>query len=120
VRASIEELEELAARIIAEGPVRVAEVARRCPADRGRRGHVSADAVVRWIRHGRRGVRLEGCRLSGKGWCSSWPALARFSAALEAAAGGTAAVVAPQQRERRARGAAAELDALRGHRQRPR
>lgn len=109
MRAPTDDLEEVAARIIAEEPVRASKI--------GRRLGVSADAVVRWIRRGKMGVRLEGCRLAGKGWCSSWQALARFSAAQTAAAGGGApAVVAPQQRERRARAAEEQMAALRRRR----
>jgi len=74
---------------------------------------VSTGALVRWIVEGRRGVRLDGIRLAGKGWCSSEAALARFAAALALAEAGGAAPAAPCDRERRARDACAELDRLR-------
>jgi hypothetical protein len=107
------DLEAAAARVIADGPVPLAKLAKRIPADRdGKLGHISTAALVRWIERGRNGVRLDGARLSGKGWCSSLQALARFSAALAAAEQGEAAVAPPCERERRAQAALAELDRL--------
>ncbi|HEY1191323.1 MAG TPA: hypothetical protein VGE74_27055, partial [Gemmata sp.] len=107
-----ERLQEAAARVLADGPVPLCQLAKLVPEDRpGRRGHVSAGALVRWITKGRSGVRLDGARLSGKGWCSSVAALARFSAELAAKElGEEPEVSAPCERERRAKAACAELD----------
>jgi hypothetical protein len=109
-----EHLEAAAARVIADGPVPLSKLARKVPADRdGRLGHASAASLVRWITKGREGVHLDGARLSGKGWCSSIQALARFSTALALAETGGPAVAAPCERERRAAAACATLDRLR-------
>src|SRR5690348_5243239 len=98
-----EDLAELADRIKAEGPLPVAKAAKLVPAD-NRRGHVGAGVLVRWIVHGKRGVRLEGARFSGKTWWTSAAALARFWGRLAAAE--TARQDAPRAetwREREAR-----------------
>ena len=111
-----EEMAAAAARVIADGAVPLGKLAKLVPADRGRdeerNPHVSTDALARWIVRGRGGVYLDGARLSGRGWCSSVAALARFSAQLAAAEAGEPPM-GPCERERRAKAALAELDALR-------
>lgn len=110
------ELEAAAARVIADGPVQLSKLARKVPADRaGKAGHASIAALVRWIVFGRKGVYLDGARLTGKGWCSSEAALARFSAALTMAeVGGRPDPVPPCELERRAAAATAELRRIAG------
>lgn len=72
------------AQLIQEGLVSIAEVAKKLPRVRGKR--VCNSTVIRWILHGkcvnREHVCLEGCRLGGPGWWTSWAAVGRFSAAL--------------------------------------
>ncbi|VTT96517.1 unnamed protein product [Gemmataceae bacterium] len=105
------EWEAAAARVIADGPVQLSRLARRVPADRrGKAGHASVGALVRWIVFGRKGVYLDGARLAGKGWSSSEAALARFSAALTAVeAGCRPEITPPCELERRSAAAIAEL-----------
>jgi hypothetical protein len=78
----------IAARIQAEGPIPISEAAREVRAERGRRGHVAAFTLLRWIVYGKRGVFLDGIQLSGETWYTSRPALLRFAAELSAKAVG--------------------------------
>lgn len=113
-----EDIEAVAARVIADGPVPIFRLSKLVPCSRERRGgatHASTSSLIRWIVHGKKGVRLDGVRLAGKGWCSSAAALARFSAALTALEfGEMPEVTVPAERERRARAAADALERLRG------
>jgi hypothetical protein len=106
------DLAEVAARLRAEGPLKVSVAAKLVPAD-NRRGHVGAGVLVRWIVAGKKGVRLDGARFSGKTWWTSVAALERFWGSLAAA--DVAQVVAAGSREtwreREAREAEAEREA---------
>ena len=64
----------VADRLIAEGLISLDDAARALP--------VSRTSVWRWVRFGKRGVKLEACPMMGHGLWTSRQALARFSAAL--------------------------------------
>lgn len=107
------ELAEVAARIRVEGPLKVSQAAKLVPAD-NRRGHVAADVLVRWIVHGKRGVRLEGARFSGKTWWTSEAALERFWGSLAAADQGRERGPTCREVDREREAAEMEADALFG------
>jgi hypothetical protein len=97
--------EAIAIRIRAEGPIPVSQAAKSVKAERGRRGHVSASTLVRWILNGKEGVFLDGIRLSGETWYTSEAALARFAAALSSGSaarvpGETTSATATDDRDR--------------------
>lgn len=99
-----------AERVMVEGPLRVCDAAKLIPAARGRRGHCSASTVVRWIKHGKKGVLLDGVMLGGTTWHTSLAALARFGAALSALESGQALPALPLAgAARRAEAAGREL-----------
>lgn len=102
--------DDVIARLLAEGPITASQAARLRPAHRGRQ--TAPQTVVRWIRIGLRGVKLEGYH-DGSGWVTSRRALARFYAALTAKKAGNAAPLLPEQEEwlRRAREAGERLKA---------
>jgi hypothetical protein len=83
MRRTIDEWQAAAARIQADGPITVTRAARLVPAS-NRHGYASASTLVRWIIYGKRGVRLDGSRLTGKTWWTSAKALERFWADLSA------------------------------------
>jgi len=66
-------------RLVGEGLRPLPDLAALVPRSDGR--PVSIRALVRWIRDGRDGRRLEAVRGAGGLWYSSVPALARFLAA---------------------------------------
>jgi hypothetical protein len=76
---ALNDLAQSIERILLEGAESVADLAKTLPAPRGE--SVAPATLVRWIRHGKKGVLLEGYT-KGQGWYSSKPALARFFAAL--------------------------------------
>jgi len=94
---------DMEARLLAEGLVSLAAVAAKLPRVRGKR--VCASTIVRWILRGKvagdKHVHLDGCRLGGPGWWTSWAAVARFAAELTEA----------RKRTRKPRGAARFRDA---------
>lgn len=110
MQRTADELAEVAARIQAEGPLKVSRAAKLVPAD-NRRGHVGASVLVKWILAGKRGVRLEGARFSGKTWWTSAAALARFWGALAAADLGQGGSKTESWAERERREAAVEREA---------
>ena len=124
----------IAARILSEHYMPVSKLAKTVQAERGRRGlsggddpgrrgHVSASTLIRWIVSGKEGVYLDGVRLAGETWYSSSEALVRFTAALSersalAASGGatssrTENEAAGLDRMERARRATEELKKMR-------
>jgi len=72
--------EAIAQRLSREELLTVAQAARFVPRLRGQR--TAPSTLIRWIIHGKRGVYLDGIRLSGKTWWTSAAAVARFTAAL--------------------------------------
>ena len=109
MRRTRDELAAIAARIHEEGPLPVSKAAKDVPAD-NRRGHASASTLVKWIVAGKRGVRLEGTRISGKTWWTSRAALARFWGALAAVEEGRRVDGGETPREREARAEAADRE----------
>lgn len=110
------EIELAVERVRADGPIPASQAARKVPAN-NRHGYASVDTVVRWITKGKRGVYLDGALLSGKGWWTSEAALARFFAALAAAAApgpGLLGGMTVREWEARAEREGRELDALLG------
>jgi ribosomal protein L10 len=96
-------------RIIAEGAITIAQAAQKVPSSTSR-GHASAAALLRWILHGKRGVRLEGTLMNGKTWWTSEKALSRFFAALTAKALGQVPVQTETVRQRMSRAEAADRE----------
>jgi hypothetical protein len=80
------DFEAIAQRLAEEDLLTVAQAARHVPRLRGKR--TSPSTLIRWIIHGKRGVYLDGVRLSGKTWWTSAAAVARFTAALTRASVG--------------------------------
>lgn len=70
----------MAERLISEGLIDLAAVAKLLPSVRGKR--VSTSSILRWILRGKSGIRLEAVRLHGASWFTSTPAVARFAALL--------------------------------------
>lgn len=95
MRRTADHMAEMAARIKAEGPLKVSQAARLVPSDKP--NGVGPGVLVRWIREGKKGVRLDGARFSGKTWWTSVAALERFWGAVAAAEAGQ--VVPAGQRE---------------------
>ncbi len=79
VKRSPQEWLELVERIKREEPISLPVASRLIPADT-RSGHASVSALKRWIKNGRQGVFLEGCRLYGRSWWTSKAAIDRFQA----------------------------------------
>lgn len=71
---------ELYARLLSEGLISLGRAAELLPTSSGR--PVKINTIVRWINHGKRGVRLEGTRGAGDHWYTSEAAIGRFLAAL--------------------------------------
>lgn len=85
------------------GLISVSQACKLVPAHRGRLGHVTPSALVRWIRFGKGGVYLDGVKC-GACWLTTRQALLRFMAGvseLEAGSGGELL----DERERRAKAA---------------
>lgn len=74
----------LVKRLQKEEIISVTEAAKLIPTNRGGRSHASREAVVRWIREGKRGIHLEAFQAAGKGWWTSREAVRRFLAKLTA------------------------------------
>jgi hypothetical protein len=72
-----EELRAAAARVRAENPASIGKLCTKVPADT-ESGHASPSSLARWIVKGKRGVFLDGARITGKTWWSSEAALERF------------------------------------------
>jgi hypothetical protein len=68
-------------QLLSEGAVSVTEAIRKLPTANGVR---RPETMTRWIVQGKHGVQLEGFSGPDKTWWTSWPALARFFAALTA------------------------------------
>lgn len=92
---------DMVARLMDEGAVPVSRLLDALPAEKGTR---RSSTLVRWIRCGKNGVRLEGFRGAGSGWYTSKAALARFLARLT---GRTPAPQVPTRTNREAQVAAA-------------
>lgn len=75
-RRSPEQWAAIAARIQQEGPISVCHAARLVPTAKGSKA--SPSTLVRWIIHGKKGVFLDGARLTSKNWWTSRAALERF------------------------------------------
>jgi hypothetical protein len=114
-RRTADEWAAAAARIRADGPITVCKAAQLVPAS-NRHGYASASTLVRWIVHGKRGVKLDGARLTGKTWWTSEAALNRFWGDLAAREEGRrpepGSGETVRQRESRAEAANRELAAL--------
>src|SRR4051812_46018267 len=67
-------------KLLEEGAIPVHDLVALLPPETGKRRR--PETLVRWIVHGKKGIRLEGFCGGGKGWYSSKQALARFFAAL--------------------------------------
>lgn len=80
------DFDAIAQRLAGEDLLTVAQAARHVPRLRGQR--TAPSTLIRWIIHGKRGVYLDGIRLSGKTWWTSAAAVARFTAALTRASVG--------------------------------
>lgn len=93
-------------RVRSETVLSAAKAAKLIPSDRSRRGHVSIDAIVKWILNGKRGVFLDGFKAGGKAWFTSKEAIDRFIAALSEVEAGRAAPTladaSPSELQRRA------------------
>ena len=74
-----------------EQEITLAEAAKLLPLKCGKRRHVKT--LIRWIRHGVRGVKLAGRRL-GNDWYTTPAALEQFSSDLAAKAGSSTMHVA--------------------------
>lgn len=105
----------VAERVHGEKMMPVSRAAKLVPTNRGRRGHASAEALVRWIINGKSGIYLDGVRCNGKTWWTSAEAIRRFMADLSRAGTGkpeTARVDSPAQLRRRADAAMREMGML--------
>lgn len=67
-------------RLVSEGLIPLSEAARLLPNSHGK--PVSVQTIVRWIRHGKNGVKLEATRAAGEHWWTSKAAVGRFLAGL--------------------------------------
>src|SRR4051812_48019295 len=72
---------EAAARVRSEGPIALEQAALVFPAPRHRSKPLHWRTLERWCISGKAGVRLDGCRVSGK-WHTSLAAVLRFRKAL--------------------------------------
>lgn len=70
-------------RLLAEGLVRLSELARALPARHGRTKRMSGVSLWRWATRGIRGVTLEAIRMPDGNYVSSRPALVRFLQAIQ-------------------------------------
>jgi hypothetical protein len=95
------ELDDIAARLIGEELLSLAQAARLFPPCRGRRVHPTT--LHRWHAEGKRGVRLDAMPGAGKGYVTSRAAVARFLAGVAAAGQGAPDAPDPQTARRRAR-----------------
>ncbi len=86
-------------RLLDEGVEQVAQLAARLPPRKGKRRR--PDTLVGWIVRGREGVHLEGFTDSDGSYLSSWPAVARFYAALTAKRRGHVPEPSPTEEARR-------------------
>ena len=111
---STEEIEQL----IREGAVGVAEVAAQLKSSRGKAR--SPYTITTWIVRGQRGVFLQGFFGPSGGWWTSWPALARFFAALTRGQARAPAPVRRVELEQEAARADAERRQLRDEERRQR
>lgn len=84
------------AHLFDESPITVAEAAKLLPTNRGKKRHLSS--VVRWILHGKEGVRLEGFR-AGETYFTTKQALARFFSMLTAKRRGDPLPLTPVQKK---------------------
>jgi hypothetical protein len=110
-----EEWQAAAVRVLEDGPITVSHAAKLVPAANSH-GYASASSLVRWIVHGKRGVFLDGARITGKTWWTSKAALARFWAGLAAREAGRypepGTVETPKQRETRGQADMRALEAF--------
>ncbi len=71
----------IAKRLEGERLMTLEQAARLLPTGQGAAGHVSAQALHRWIVRGKRGCYLDAIK-PGAGWLTSAEAIGRFSAEL--------------------------------------
>lgn len=72
--------EETATRLQNEGLLSLKQACKHVPCEKGNRGHVWPNTLLRWILRGKGGVKLEAVRGAGSTWYTTRPALARFMA----------------------------------------